>query len=643
MEDSTGIVEGQIVASQFKIVKKLGSGGMGAVYLAEQMEMERKVVVKVLHPELTAMNPTAIERFRREARAVAQLNHPNIVQVYVFGQADSGQMYLAMEFIEGRDLSVELARGPMPQPRALRILDQTCAALIEAHGAGIVHRDLKPENIMLADRHGNPDYVKVLDFGIAKLHDTGGQPSLTQAGTVFGTPRYMSPEQVKGEAVDARSDIYALGLIFHEMLTGRHPFTATTTIDYLMKHVHEPVAPPHEAFAELDLQPRVEAVVMRCLEKEPGDRYQSVAEMQRDVRLALRDFSEAARGFPSQPPPAESEAPRTRAKTQPPPKSPTVAPRTQTHQPDEYVPPGSRGGRRRGIHPAVWVVVALALVGGIVGAVVGLRPKGPAGPVALAGDPTAAPPETKATGPSGVGDPDGPDDPDDPDDPAPKDPTRAATTPPETRPPVTMPATSVAEGAPVDGFPLPRDVTHQASVASAEMYQTKLAARDVIGFYKAKLHGRYTVKDIPNGLQIDDQDSPFSYVNLTASGGDLLTLVLTRNTLAPPKPKATTAVEPAFGVEFPSDGAVIVSSAQAVIVRSQKSFAEVCAFYAEDPRFGKAKGILVAKDEKAATPYCSIVNPDTSGANGIAWQAIAIVNDPTVKGAVMVTVAGKTL
>ncbi|MFO0745802.1 MAG: serine/threonine-protein kinase [Myxococcota bacterium] len=298
---SEGDLEGEVLASQFRILKKLGAGGMGAVYLAEQIEMDRKVVVKVLHPELTAMNPTAIERFRREAKAVAQLNHPNIVQVFVFGQAENGQLYFAMEYIEGRDLAHDLAKGSMPQPRALKILDQVCAALVEAHGAGIVHRDLKPENVMLADRHGNPDYVKVLDFGIAKLHDSGtdGKPTLTQAGTVFGTPRYMSPEQVKGEPVDARPDIYAAGLLFHEMLTGRHPFVASSTIDYLMKHVSEPA----RLAAERPRRPR--HLAARRVDHHEGAREgpgRSLPERGRDAARRAHGAArclEAVRGYPS--------------------------------------------------------------------------------------------------------------------------------------------------------------------------------------------------------------------------------------------------------------------------------------------------------------------------------------------------------
>ncbi|MCA9514937.1 MAG: serine/threonine protein kinase, partial [Myxococcales bacterium] len=149
MPDPTLGLVGQTIASQFRVDKKLGSGGMGSVYLAEQLGMDRHVVVKVMHPELTAGSPTAVERFKREARAVAQLNHPNIVQVYVFGQTESGQMYIAMEFIEGWTLTEELERGALPQARALLILDQVCSALVEAHGTGMVHRDLKPDNIMV--------------------------------------------------------------------------------------------------------------------------------------------------------------------------------------------------------------------------------------------------------------------------------------------------------------------------------------------------------------------------------------------------------------------------------------------------------------------------------------------------------------
>jgi len=626
MSDTHESLVGQVIASQFRVLRKLGAGGMGAVFLAEQIEMDRKVVVKVLHPEMTMGNPVAIERFRREAKAVAQLNHPNIVQVFVFGQAEGGQMYLAMEYIEGRDLAHELTQGPMPQPRALRILDQCCAALVEAHGAGIVHRDLKPENIMLADRHGNPDYVKVLDFGIAKLHDGGGaghNPTLTQAGSVFGTPRYMSPEQVKGEPVDARSDIYALGVILYEMLVGRHPFVASNTIDYLMKHVNEPVPPP--SAEGLDIQPRIEALLLRCLDKDPADRFQSAAELQRELRVCLRDFSEAARGFPSGHHAVPAPVPRPVSGTRPPAR-------------DTYSPPGSRPATaKKGMPAWAWALVGVLLVGGIVGVVLAVKPAGGGAGAGLIGaDPGGRDPIVIAEAPdAGAGEePVAPDRADDA--------TRAGAgaadhdtdeTPPKRDAAGPAPTTTVeASAQTVEGFPLPADARHVTSAAQTEMYETAVPGRDVVAFYKARLHGRYTVSDVPNGLMIAEQDSPFSYIILSPNG-DRFYRMFQRNALAPRPDKPAGPPPPAFGVEFPEDATMIMKSEQAMVMRSRLPFKKVCDFYQD--KYGSLKGVMVMRDEDGAQPTCTIA---AAMAEGTPWMAVAIVNDPTSAGAVMISV-----
>lgn len=593
---------GQVIASQFRILKKLGQGGMGAVYLAEQLEMERKVVVKVLHEDVSAQSPVIIERFKREAKAVAQLNHPNIVQVFVFGHADNGQLYLAMEYIEGRDLGSELGHGVLAQPRALKILDQVCAALIEAHGAGIVHRDLKPENIMLAQRHGNPDYVKVLDFGIAKLHDAGdSKPALTQQGSVFGTPRYMSPEQVRGQTVDARSDLYALGLILYEMVCGRHPFEAVTTIDYLMKHVNEPVPVPSVEFANLEIAPRIEALVLKCLEKDPARRYQSAAELQRDVRLALRDFSEAVRGYPTggEPMQAPPSAPSAR------PGSPATA-------------------NKKGMPAWVWAVLGLVLVGGIVGLVLALGPSQKGGgrdPLALVGgDPVDR--DNPSDDPSD-------DPPDDPSDNPPDDPPDDPDDDPDDGP---APTTTVPEGSSIDGFPLPSDVVSVTSAPQAEMYETSLSGRELIGFYRAKLHGRYRVEEMGSGLMVKDEDAPFNYV-MVQNNGDRNYLMLSRNPMAPKK--ADGPLPPAFGVEFPPDATLVMRSPQAVVARSRQSLASVCAFY--EAKYSGRDGFIWLNNLDSTTPSCVA----SATAEDSPWTGIAIINDSMAPGAVMISVAAR--
>ncbi|MCB9539278.1 MAG: serine/threonine protein kinase [Myxococcales bacterium] len=310
--DSTQDLSGRVVNSQFRLLRKLGRGGMGVVYLAEQIGMDRQVVVKVLHAELVAGSDTAGARFQREAKAVARLNHPHIVQVHVFGQMETGQPYLAMEYVEGHTLTdLMIGSGRLPEARALRIVEQVCDALVEAHGAGLVHRDLKPDNIMLADRHGNRDYVKVLDFGLAKMVDAEERAGVTHDGAIFGTPRYMSPEQGRGEKVDARTDLYALGVVLYEMLSGVHPFEARSTLDFLMKHASAPVVLPSARFPDLTLMPRVEQILKTCLAKDPADRFQSAAELRRVAREALRDLPDYARAAPT---PAGPVAHRSKAR-----------------------------------------------------------------------------------------------------------------------------------------------------------------------------------------------------------------------------------------------------------------------------------------------------------------------------------------
>jgi serine/threonine-protein kinase len=281
---------GRVVLGQFRIEEAIGSGGMGTVYRAHQTSLGRDVAIKILHPEL-AKNPDAVRRFHREARVATSLEHPNLVRVFLFGELpEDGSLYLVMEHLAGRSLVEVLDQdGVMPVPRAMHVLLQICDAIGVAHAQGIVHRDVKPENVMLVDRLGDPDYVKVLDFGIARmLWDQ--QSALTQSGVIFGTARYISPEGASGEATDARSDVYSLGVLAYQLLTGITPFEAGSPVAMLMKHIHD-APPPLRSRGEGRRVPQVIAdVVMRALAKNPDARHDDAAAMAR----ALREAAELA-------------------------------------------------------------------------------------------------------------------------------------------------------------------------------------------------------------------------------------------------------------------------------------------------------------------------------------------------------------
>jgi serine/threonine-protein kinase len=265
---------GKEIAGRYRILTKLGEGGMGAVYRGEQISLRRAVAVKLLRPELSA-NQMLLRRFSAEAEAVAKLSHPNTVNVYDFGQDTDGSLFIAMEFIEGRSLrSVVAKEGPLPPARALHIAGQVAASLVDAHAHNIVHRDFKPDNVMLQDRGRQRDIARVLDFGIAKLRDDtrGTQQAMTQAGDMLGTPQYMAPEQIKGEAIDGRTDVYALGCMLYEMLTGRMPFDASTIMAMLSKHLMETPVAPSQRRPDLGLSPALDQLVLAAMEKDPGRR-----------------------------------------------------------------------------------------------------------------------------------------------------------------------------------------------------------------------------------------------------------------------------------------------------------------------------------------------------------------------------------
>jgi serine/threonine-protein kinase len=234
---------GSVLSDRYRIDRLLGVGSRGNVYAGEHLLMHKKVAVKILHRELSSM-PEFAARFEREAVAVANIDHPNVAAATDCGKLPDGSMFLVLEFVEGKCLRDEIAAGPVASDRALRIARQIAAALGSAHALGIVHRDLKPENVMLLDREGEPDFVKVLDFGVAQVPvgDTGvrSKVALTQAGIVFGTPEYMAPEQALGQKVDARADLYALGVITFELLSGERPFSSSGEGGILNQQLSKP-------------------------------------------------------------------------------------------------------------------------------------------------------------------------------------------------------------------------------------------------------------------------------------------------------------------------------------------------------------------------------------------------------------------
>ncbi len=281
---------GRTLDGKFLIEKLLGVGGMGRVYRAQQLSLDKTVCVKVLRTGMM-QDETLVRRFHREARAASRLNHPNSITVIDFGQAaEDGSLYIVMEYVPGKDLSKIIAgEHPIPEERLVHIMDQVLSALADAHAAGIVHRDLKPENIMVTDLRGTRDFVKVLDFGIAKLQEAESQAadaSLTQAGMVCGTPEYMSPEQARGETLDARSDIYAAGIILYQCVTARLPFTAPTAMGIVTKHLVEPPVPPSQVEG-VRVSPALEAVVLKAMSKDRNGRQPTALALQQELAACL--------------------------------------------------------------------------------------------------------------------------------------------------------------------------------------------------------------------------------------------------------------------------------------------------------------------------------------------------------------------
>ncbi len=274
---------GRMVKDRFVIVGVLGEGGMGAVYKAIQQPVGRPVALKVINSDLDDPNISA--RFFQEARVVSRLSDPSIVTLYDYGEAEDGSLYMVFEFIQGK-LLFDMIRqeGPFAPKRAVGLALQILGGLVEAHAMGLVHRDLKPENIMVATNNLGDEKARVLDFGIAKMvggaEDSGVR---TREGIVLGTPRYMSPEQAQDLPLDGRSDLYSLGVILYELLTGRAPFVDGAAIEILMAHINRPVPPIDPA---LGVPPALARAVLRALSKQPGERFADASSMAQALRAA---------------------------------------------------------------------------------------------------------------------------------------------------------------------------------------------------------------------------------------------------------------------------------------------------------------------------------------------------------------------
>ena len=320
---------GQTIRGTYFVQERIGGGGMGQVYKATQLNLDRPVALKLLRPSFHS-DPTIVQRFQREARAASKLHHPNVIAVLDFGQTVDGTLFMAMEYVPGRDLLTVL-RGefPLGERRVVHLAAQVLSGLSEAHAAGIVHRDLKPANVMVETRRDEPDFVKVVDFGIAQIQEPGdGDGQLTQAGLICGTPDYMSPEQASLLPIDARSDLYSVGILLYQMLTGRHPFDAATPPAMVQAHAVQPPPPMAERCPPgHGVSPALEALVLRALAKSAADRFPSAEAMRRELIECPLDPALAASARPSTAAPGARATPSA-ARAQPlaqagPPSQPT--------------------------------------------------------------------------------------------------------------------------------------------------------------------------------------------------------------------------------------------------------------------------------------------------------------------------------
>ncbi len=287
---------GSVVGGKYRILARIGEGGMGEVYKVEHVALGKLMAMKILHRDLSA-HEQAVLRFEQEARSASALDHPHIIFVSDFGMASDGSLYIVMEFLVGLDLFDELKEiRHMSPERTVHVMRQVCSGLAEAHRRGVIHRDLKPENIFLARDREFPDFVKILDFGIAKVLE--GNPAartLTGSGTVFGTPEYLSPEQAAAAEIDCRADIYSLGIIMYRMVAGRLPFSGGSKNSLIQRQLHEMPQPFSERQMPQEVPEDLERIIFRLLAKDPDDRYQSAEQLKLALERAdLRTAEERA-------------------------------------------------------------------------------------------------------------------------------------------------------------------------------------------------------------------------------------------------------------------------------------------------------------------------------------------------------------
>ena len=304
---------GQTIDGRYRIEARIGEGGMGVVYRATHVVLKKPLAIKVMRGE-QANEPEVVQRFVQEARASSAIGHPNIVNISDFGTTPDGAVYFAMEYLQGQTLGKAMEAGPLERQRAFAIFIQIASALEAAHERGIIHRDLKPENIYLIREPEHPDFVKILDFGIAKVKNAAAK--ITRTGMVFGTPHYMSPEQAAGQTVDQRTDIYSVGVIMFQVFAGQLPFDAESYMGVMTKHMYE--APPLPSTLSAELRGPIEDVIMKALQKKPEQRYASMSALREDLERAQSGRTVRATPASAAPPVGERTDPSLPRVTQEP-------------------------------------------------------------------------------------------------------------------------------------------------------------------------------------------------------------------------------------------------------------------------------------------------------------------------------------